>query len=316
VVTGGQGFIGSHLCDTLLELGAQVTSIDADVPGLGAHPGNLERSPGLRTIGLDLRDPAVPEALAGAETVFHLASHSGHRRSMDAPRDHLAWTVDGTLALLEACRDRAPRAHIVAASTRQLYGPTLGPLDESHPLAPPDVDGLHKRLVEDYLAMLGPRWGLTWTSLRLTNTYGPRQPLKTAASGVMGNFLRRGLSGMPLEVFEPGTDRRSFAYVDDVVLAFVHAAADDACRGRAWNAGGAEVSTIRGIAERIAEQTGVEVLSRPFPAERVGIDVGDHVLVDHAFRQETGWTPSVGLDSGLERTLAFFRRHPDRWSAG
>jgi UDP-glucose 4-epimerase len=310
LVTGGLGFLGSHVARALLEHGARVVVLDALVPGLGGDPAHLVPSAELDVILADLRDEdALARALDGAERIFHLAGSTGHLRSMAAPRDDLSLNADATCALIEAWRTRAPTARLVFASTRQIYGLARGPLDEMHPIDPVDVHGVSKSACEQLLRVAARAHGLEAVSLRLTNAYGPRMPLSTGRGDVLGAFLRRALAGDDLEVYSPGTDRRSFVHAEDVAAAFLTAGIIDACVGRALNVGGSPPCSIEELARIVAKVGGVRAREIPFPSERRAIDVGDHPLDDRAFRALTSLRPRwEDLEAGLRHTFEALSR--------
>jgi nucleoside-diphosphate-sugar epimerase len=248
----------------------------------------------------DLRDEAeTARAIEGAEAVFHLAGASGHARSMSAPREDLSLNVESTASLMRVWVDRAPRAPLVLASTRQIYGRAQGPLDERHPIEPVDVNGVAKHACEELLRMHERTAGVHGVALRLTNVYGPRMPLRQQRGHVLGTFLRRALDAQDLEVFLPGTDRRSFAHAEDVAAAFLVAGATEGCFGRSLNVAGSEPRSIRELAGIVAELAGVGVREVPFPARLQAIDVGDHPVDDRAFRALTGYRPRWDLERGL-----------------
>ena len=309
LVTGGLGFLGSHVARALLDHGARVVVLDALVPGLGGDPAHLLPCAELEVGVGDLRDEdALARALDGAEWIFHLAGSTGHVRSMTAPRDDLSLNADATLALIEGWRRLAPKARAIFASTRQIYGRTRGPLDERHPLDPVDVHGVSKAACEQLLRVAGHAHGLAAVSLRLTNAYGPRMPLRANRGDVLGAFIRRALEGEDLEVFLPGTDRRSFVHAEDVAAAFLVAGLHDGCVGRALNVAGSTPCSIRELARAVAGVAGVRVREIPFPSDRRAIDVGDHPLDDRAFRALTSLRPRWDLEAGLRQTFEALQR--------
>src|SRR6184192_1379342 len=159
LVTGGAGFLGSNLVRRLLQLRRRVVVVDAMVPGSGANPSDLADVKDALTgwVEADLADPSGWEpALVGVNVVFHLAAQTGHVASMLDPAGDLRANTIATLRLLEALRTRAPMARIVFTSTRQVYGrPQFLPVTESHPLAPPDLNAVHKVAAEEYVRVFG-----------------------------------------------------------------------------------------------------------------------------------------------------------------
>lgn len=310
VITGGAGFLGSALARALVARGARVTVIDAFLPETGANDANLE---GLdaRVIRADLRHDALEDALAGATAIFHLAAQTSHMGSQADPRGDLAQNADATLRLILAARAAAPAARVVHASTRQLYGrPRTLPVNEDHPIDPPDANAVSKWAAEQYWLLEHKVHGRPVVSLRLTNCYGPGLRVKDHRQTFLGLWVRRVLEGEAFEVWG-GEQTRDLAYADDVAEAFL--AAVDAPAG-AYNLGGAPPVSLRDLAEAlVAANGGGRYVVKDFPADRAKIDIGSYAADDSRFRAATGWMPRVKLDEGLRRTLAWFRPRLDRY---
>jgi UDP-glucose 4-epimerase len=307
LVTGGAGFLGSGLCHALGAMGARVVALDALLPGMGGRRANLEGS-GASLVVADLRDAELAPLCEGVDVVFSLAAQTSHAGSMADPFGDLAINATAQLRLIAALRQAAPRAAVVHASTRQLYGrPQRQPVDETHPVVPPDANAVSKFAGEQYWLLEHRVHGRPVVSLRLTNCYGPRLRVVDARQTFLGIWIRRVLEGEPFEVWG-GEQLRDLAYLDDVVAAFLLAAETPACAGRALNLGGAEPVSLRQLAEMlVAANGGGRYLVRDFPADRAAIDIGSFTVDDTAFRATTGWAPRVPLAEGLARSLAFFR---------
>ncbi|MXP63449.1 NAD-dependent epimerase/dehydratase family protein [Roseomonas sp. M0104] len=307
LVTGGAGFIGSGLCHALAAAGAEVVALDAMLPEAGANPFNLQDS-GVRLVEADLREADLAPYAEGLDAVFNLAAQTSHAGSMADPFTDLAINADAQLRLIAALRAGSPRAVVVHASTRQFYGrPHYLPVDEKHPIAPPDANGVSKLAGEQYWLMEGRVHGRPVVSLRLTNCYGPRLRVKDARQTFLGIWFRRLLEGEPFEVWG-GEQLRDLAYLDDVVAAFLRAAETPACAGRAFNIGGAPPVSLRELAElAIAANGAGHYVVKEFPADRAPIDIGSFHADDSTFRAATGWAPAVSLPEGLRRSLDWFR---------
>jgi nucleoside-diphosphate-sugar epimerase len=304
LVTGGAGFLGSGICHALLALGAHPIALDAMVENTGANPANVEGFPLLR---LDLRQDDLRAACEGADVVLHCAAQISHAGSMADPLADLAHNATGTLRLLLSLREHAPAARLVIASTRQLYGrPRALPVDEAHPIAPPDANAVSKWAAEQYALLEHRIHGRHVASLRLTNCYGPRLRVKDHRQTFLGIWIRRVLEGEPFEVWG-GAQTRDLAYLDDVVSAFLLAAECEACAGRVFNIGGAPPVSLAELAAMLAEVGQGRFVTRDFPADRAAIDIGSYAADDSAFRAATGWAPGVALRDGLARTLDWFR---------
>jgi len=312
LITGGLGFIGSALARRLIDLGAEVTIVDSLVPEYGGNRFNIagieER---VRVNVSDVRDEhSFRYLVQGQEILFNLAGQTSHLDSMTDPFTDLDINVRAQLSIVETCRQVNPSIRIVFASTRQIYGkPETLPVDEKHLLHPIDVNGVHKMAGEWYHILYNNVYGIRACALRLTNTYGPRMRVKDARQTFLGVWIRRLLQNEPIEVWG-GEQLRDFTFVDDAVEAFLLAAAPETA-GSIYNLGGAEPPvTLHELAELLVQVNGGgEVRVRPFPPDRKAIDIGDYYADFSMARRELGWTPRVGLEEGLRRTLDFYREH-------
>jgi UDP-glucose 4-epimerase len=318
VVTGGLGFIGATLARRLVALGAKVVILDAMLPGSGANAFNLDGiADRVAVERCDIRDvDALRRHLVGKEFLFNLAAQTSHQGSMMEPLLDLDINCRAQLALLETCRAVAPEIAIVFASTRQIYGrPEYLPVDEKHPIRPPDVNGIDKVAAESFHLLYHQVYGLRSTALRLTNTYGPRMRIADARQTFVGHWLRAVIEDREFEVWG-GEQLRDLTYVDDAVDAFLLASATPACFGRAFNIGG-EALTLRDLAERlVAANSGGSFAIREFPEERKRIDIGGFTSDDSLFRSVAGWAPCTGIAAGLVQSLAFFRANLPHYREG
>jgi len=310
MITGGLGFIGSNLAKRLVEQGAQVLIVDSLVPDYGGNLANIASFEDRVTVNIaDLRDRhALRVLIPGQDFIFNLAGQIGHLDSMQDPFTDLDINVVAQLGLLEACRALNPSARVVYASTRQFYGkPDRLPVDEAHPLRPVDVNGINKMAGEAYHTLYHQVYGMPTVSLRLTNTYGPRMRIKDARQTFVGIWLRRVLEDDAFEVWG-GEQRRDLTYVDDVVDAFLLAAATPAALGQVFNIGGPPSVSLTELAELLIAAAGSgRFEQKQFPPERKRIDIGDYWADDSRFRSVTGWAPRVELREGLGRSLDYYR---------
>ena len=312
MITGGLGLIGSALARQLVALGADVLLVDSLVPEAGGNFANIaDIADRVRVNVADIRDrEAMRHLLVGRDFLFDLAAQTSHLDSMNAPEHDLAVNCAAQLQLLELCRAVAPDVIIVHAGTRQIYGrPNYLPVDEAHPLRPADVNGVNKMAGEAYHLLFHDVYGISTRSLRLTNVYGPGMRIKDARQNFLGIWLRRALEGAAFEVWG-GEQRRELLYVEDAVEAFLLAATCRDTAGFALNVGGGEPYSLLALAEALIRANGRGHFEhREFPAERKRIDIGDFTTDDRRFRELTGWAPRIGLDDGLARSLAYYRRH-------
>jgi UDP-glucose 4-epimerase len=316
LVTGGLGFIGSNLCRRLADLGAQVTAVDSLLPDYGGNRFNLNGYEEKVRINIaDVRGHAMEYLVQGQDVVFNLAGQVSHLDSMSDPFTDLEINCRSQLWILEALRKKNPEAKIVYAGTRQIYGrPKRLPVDEEHPLAPADVNGINKISGEFYHLVYNQVYNIRACSLRLTNTYGPRQLIRHNRQGFIGWFMRKAVLGETIEVFGDGAQRRDFDYVDDVVDAFLRAGANEASNGEVFNLGGGPPISLLDLAKDLARLSGrSEIKVVPFPEERKKIDIGDFYSDARKIERVLGWKSSTPLLDGLVRTLDFYRENKDRY---
>jgi UDP-glucose 4-epimerase len=317
LITGGLGFLGSNLARRLVELGARVTLIDSLIPAYG---GNLWNIRGLedqvRVNIADVRDPhSMAYLVRGQRYLFNLAGQVSHLDSMLDPATDLDINCRAQLSILEACRRHNPRIRIVFASTRQQYGrPEYLPVDENHILRPVDFNGINKMAGEWYHILYHQVHGLATTSLRLTNTYGPRMLLKHNRQGFVPWFVRLALLGEPIQIFGDGTQKRDLNYVDDAVEAMLMVGPAEETHGEIYNLGHPQVVTLLEFVEtllRLCPGSRHELV--PFPEDTRQIDIGDYYGSFERLRQAIGWEPTVALEDGLARTLAYYRENLEHY---
>ena len=312
LITGGAGFIGSTLAQKLVKCGAKITIVDSMIPDYG---GNLQNLVGIRdqiTINFsDVRDRYSMEYLIGGQDyLFNLAGQVSHIDSMTNPFADLEINAKSQLSILEACRHYNPTIRIVFASTRQIYGRAQYlPVDENHPLDPPDVNGINKLAGERYHTLYSRVYGLHCSVLRLTNVYGPRQLVKHNRQGFIGWFIRQIVKGEKIKIYGTGEQRRDLIYVDDVVEALLFAAMSSNASGKIFNLGGAEPISLKELVELMIDVNGNgEFELVPFPEERKKIDIGNFYSDYTKIARELGWNPKILLKEGLRRTFDYYRQ--------
>jgi UDP-glucose 4-epimerase len=307
LVTGGAGFIGSHLVERLLADGHRVRVLDDFSTG---SPRNLPFAdrcgPRLEVIEGDIRDLKTVERVAeGAAAVFHQAAMRSVPRSVHDPLGANDHNVNGTLNVLEAARRTGVR-RVVYASSSSVYGarPDL-PKREDQPPAPISPYAVSKAAGEQYAAVWTRIYGVETVGLRYFNVFGPRQDPASEYAAVIPRFILWGLRGAPLEVHGDGTQSRDFTYIDNVVEANLLAAGAAEAAGEVFNVGcGARISLLD-IIGRLEILLGRRLERRHTPP-RAG-DV-PHTLADvDKARRLLGYAPGVDFDEGFRRTLEYFK---------
>lgn len=299
LVTGGAGFVGSHLVDRLLADGHQVVVVD------DLSTGRREQvAPGAAFVELDITSADLVELVERErpEVVLHLAAQMDVRKSVADPLADSRTNVLGTVNVVTAAARAGVRKVVFASSGGTVYGePEALPVTEDAPLRPASPYGAAKVAGEAYVAAFGRLYGFAWTSLALGNVYGPRQDPHGEA-GVVAIFGRALLAGRPTLVFGDGTTSRDYVHVDDVVEAFV-ACLDGRTDGERFNVGTGRSTTVRELHELVAKACGA-----PDAPEHREPRLGElqHIALDSSrLTAATGWAPRVPLEQGLAGTVAW-----------
>jgi len=305
LVTGGAGFIGSHIAAALLADGARVRVLDDLTTG---HHENIEEIGGDVDFieGSVADEKLLGKALDGVELVFHEAAIPSVPRSVNAPQQTHVASVDGTFSLLLAARDQKVRRVVYAASS-SAYGdqPTLPKSEQMSPdpLSPYAV----AKLVGEYYCRVFTRvYGLETVSLRYFNVFGPRQDPGSQYSGVVSRFISSLLSGERPVIYGDGEQSRDFTYIDNVVGANLKAAEASGASGKVINVANGERITLNQLLAELKDLTGKHDVEAEYLEPRVG-DVR-HSLADNSMARELlGYESKVGLREGLQRTIDWWK---------
>ncbi len=308
LVTGGAGFIGSHIAEALVRAGHSVTVLDNF--SLGSRDNLAWARPGdaLEVVEGDAGDPALLSRLVpSTDWVFHEAALPSVPRSVAEPLASNAHNLTATLNLLEAAKAARVKRFLFASSS-SVYGDNDAPSKhEGLPPNPLSPYALQKYAAETYARMFHRFYGLPTVSLRYFNVFGPRQAFNSPYSGVIAKFCTQFLKGETPVIFGDGQQSRDFTYVANVVDANLGAAAapEEQVAGRFFNVACGERITLLRLVDDLNALTGLRLRASHEP-DRVG-DVR-HSLADvSALRAATGWEPKVTWKEGLDRTLGWYR---------
>ena len=313
LVTGGMGFIGSTLAIRLVELGAEVTIVDAMLPEYGGNDFNLSPVAGRVRVHLtDVRDEHVMALLVeGQDVVFHLAAQVSHVLSLSNPYPDIDINIRGTVALMEAVRKRAPAAVVVRSGTRGEYGATAKlPVAEDAPTQPRGLYEISLLANEKIVLLYHDVHGVPTVHLRLTNTFGPRAQMKSPNYGVANWLVRRALDDGRVTLMGGGAQKRDFLYVDDAVEALLAAAVTPAAFGQVFNIGDDRPHTFRELAEAICREVPTaDIEEIEWTPERRAMEPGDFWSDIGKANRVLGWRPRVAFEEGVQRTVAYYREH-------
>ncbi|HKZ07614.1 MAG TPA: NAD-dependent epimerase/dehydratase family protein [Methylomirabilota bacterium] len=307
LVTGGAGFIGSHVVDAFLNAGHEVSVVDNLATG---NPAWLAGKP-VRLHALDLRSARLAEVFERErpEVVAHLAAQAAVSRSVADPAFDASVNVMGGLNLLEGCRRFGVSRVIYSSSGGAGYGDTeVIPTSEDHPSQPSSPYGVSKVAMEQYIFALGALHGWTAVSLRYANVYGPRQN-PAGEAGVIAIFCTRMLDGLPCVINGDGKQTRDYTYVADVAAANLAALERPRVTG-GFNIGTGMETTVVELHKRLCSAASLDAAFVHAPA-RPGEQRRSCLNPERAAR-DLGWRPAVSLDKGLALTYEFFKKERSR----
>ena len=294
VVTGGAGFIGSHMVDRLLEEGYRVHVIDNLV---GGREANLAHHGHVADLVLDQRDirhlDPNDSLVRGAQLVFHFAGIGDIVPSIEQPVEYMSTNVQGTVRVLEAARNAGVSKFVYAASS-SCYGLASVPTSEGHAIAPQYPYALSKYLGEVTAFHWHQIYRLPVNSVRIFNAYGTRSRTSGAYGAVFGVFLRQKIAGTPFTVVGDGTQKRDFLYVTDVAKAF-WLAGITGLTGQIWNLGAGNPQSVNRLVELLGGEV-VYVPKRPGEPDCTWADI-------HKIQKDLGWSPAVSFEEGVQRIL-------------
>jgi UDP-glucose 4-epimerase len=300
IVTGGGGFIGSHMVDLLLARGYRVRVIDNLVGGREANLAHHGTEPRLTLERRDIRRFDGDDALfRDVDFVFHFAGIGDIVPSIERPTDYMDTNVQGTVRVLECTRTTKVKKLIYAASS-SCYGLAAVPTREDHPIAPEHPYALSKYLGEMAVLHWHHVYRLPANSIRIFNAYGPRVRTTGAYGAVFGVFFKQKLSGKPFTVIGDGSQRRDFLYVTDVAAAFLRAAESD-FSGQIWNLGAGDPQSVNRLVE-LLDGPVVHIPKRPGEPDCTWADIGK-------IQRDLGWKPVIPFDQGVGRMM----EHIELW---
>ncbi len=301
VVTGGAGFIGSHMVDCLLARGFRVRVIDNLVGGresdLAHHAGNAD----LALERLDIRALEPSTLFTDADYVFHFAGIGDIVPSIEQPVDYMETNVQGTVRVLEAARAAKVKKFVYAASS-SCYGLAATPTREDHPIAPQYPYALSKYMGEQAVFHWHQVYRLPVNSIRIFNAYGIRVRTTGAYGAVFGVFFKQKLAGKPFTVVGDGSQRRDFLYASDVAEAFL-LAAETALTGRIWNLGAGNPQAVNRLVELIGGPV-TYIPKRPGEPDITWADIG-------RITADLGWAPRIAFEEGVRRMMAEIEKWRD-----
>jgi nucleoside-diphosphate-sugar epimerase len=303
LVTGGAGFIGTNLSESLKKAGHDVIALD----NLSVSDHNVSKlgSAGAQFVKAEIADyDAILPHFAGVDVVYHLAAMNRAQRSIENPRAANAANITGTLNVLEAMRaHKVPR--IIFISSSSVYTGREGALKEDGPLAPPHPYGVGKLAGEHYVRIYGELFGIKWTTLRLFSVYGPYQLGDIDKAGAVAKFIHFAHTGKPLPIYGSGDALRNFTFVGDVVRCLMLALEKETAVNQVINVANPKEVSVKGLAEIVLKETASDVGILNEPALKG--DPERNFPDTSKAKSLLGYEPEVSVEEGVRRTIEWYR---------
>lgn len=310
VVTGGAGFLGSHLVRLLLDKGNKVTILDDFSHGKELHLKEIANNPNLNVIKGDIINIGdVEKAFENKQIVFHLAVLD-LRQSIKEPQRVNDVIVDGTLNCLNVARKNNIELFVNCSSSEVFGTAQYIPMDEKHPLLPETPYAASKVAQDMYTFSFGRTYGLPWTTVRPFNMYGPNSHWQGYRGELIPKMIVRAMNKQPLVIFGEGDQTRDFIYVEDAAKGIYDVVNSKACLNKNINICTGKATTIRSIAEAICNEFSLDpkvYIQKQAP--RPG-DVMKHLGGNSYFKELTGYLPQTTLEEGISKTIAWFKNLP------
>jgi len=294
VVTGGAGFIGSHMVDLLVGRGFEVRVIDSLLGGRESNLAHLKSNAALKCEWKDIRALQPDDSIfKNSKYIFHFAGIGDIVPSIEQPIEYMDTNVQGTVRVLE-CARQAGTAKLVYAASSSCYGMAKTPTREDHPIGPQYPYALSKYQGEMAVMHWHQVYKLPVNAIRIFNAYGPRVRTTGVYGAVFGVFFKQKLAGKPFTVVGDGTQRRDFLYVTDIAKAFL-AAAETPLNGRIWNLGAGNPQSVNRLVELIGGEK-IHIPKRPGEPDETYADIT-------AIRRDLGWQPQVPFEQGVAEMM-------------
>ncbi|MDP3919172.1 MAG: DegT/DnrJ/EryC1/StrS family aminotransferase [Nanoarchaeota archaeon] len=315
LVLGGAGFIGSNLAIDLVKRGAIVTIIDNLHPECGGNMFNLNPIQNqIRFIQADISHLQIlTEIVKDKDYIFNLAGQTSHPYSMQEPIEDAEINYIAVLNLLETCRKENPNVKIIYTSTRQIYGnQTQLPVPESASINPPDINAINNLAAEEAFKLYNKIYGIKYTILRLTNTFGPRITLNKPQAGFLARFIKEIIENKSIKLPKDYLIKRDLNYIDDVSEACMLSALSD--KNETYNLGNNEILSIEDIGKFFIEANGSGELIYPDQPSLNGIGVNDIYLDFQKIKEDLNWSPKTNTIEAIKKTLNYYKLNQTKYT--
>lgn len=311
LITGGLGFIGSSIALKMVQLGANVTLVDAMIPDYGGNLFNIDSIKDKVTVNFsNITDVSSMNYLVREKDyIFHCAGQVCHVMSLSDPFPDIEYNIKGTAILMEACKKNNPKVKVIKTGTRGQYGPaTRLPVNEDAPTNPKGIYEISNLTAEKIMKVYNDIHGIKTVLLRLTNIYGQRSQMRHSRFGVVNWFVRQAIDSETIKIFGDGTILRDFLYIDDCVDAILMSAVSENAVGEILNVGIDKPTSFLDLIKliiKIAKSGNCEFAE--FSPERKVQEPGNFYSDINKIKKLTGWEPKTNLKDGLAKTVDYYK---------
>jgi UDP-glucose 4-epimerase len=314
LITGGLGMIGSNIAVKLVEMGAEVTILDAMLPLYGGNLFNIEEVKEKIAVNIaDIRDiSALNFLVKEKDVIFNLAAQVSYIDSQTNPLLDLDVNCKGHLLLLESCRNYNPNAKIIFSGSRLEYGEIEGKekVREDNSLRPKSFYGIHKVVGEFYHLMYHKLHGIRTVAFRIANPYGIRHQMKHSKYGIVNFFIKKAMNGETIEIFGDGKQLRDYIFVEDIVFAMLAAGIAERVDGEVFNLGSGHSISFLEMAQTVVDVVGKGSIKKvPWPNNYKIIEGGDFDCDISKANDLLKWTPKYALREGVGKTVEFYEKY-------
>ena len=313
LITGGLGMIGSTIAHKLVEIGADVTLIDAFIEPYGANYFNIKGIENKVTVNIsDIRDKeSIKELVFGKDIIFNLAGQVSHNDSLENPFLDADINYIGQLNVLEAVRKYASNATVLFAGSRLQFGEIEKiPVSEDHPLKPKTPYALNKGASENLYLFYHRVHSISTVVFRIANPYGPRAQMRHPKYCIINWFLRLAIDNQTIKIFGDGNQVRDYIYIDDLAEAFILAAVNERAAGEVFNIGSGVGTRFKDMANLILKNVKKgEVEHVPWPEKYINVETGDYISDIRKAERMLGWVPKTSLKEGVKRMFRYYQKN-------
>ena len=319
LITGGLGFIGSNLAIKLVESGAKVDIMDANLERYGSNDFNVQQiKKNIQIDFSDIRDKeAVLRNVRDKDIIFSLAAQTDYNYSLKKPILDIDINCKGHLNILESCRTDNPNCRIIFPGSRMQYGKIEKkdlPVKEEHPLNPLSVYAINKIAGENYHKAYNLHYGLDTVVFRIANPYGPRAQIKNPGYCIVNWFIGQALKKKPISIYGEGNQLRDYIYIDDLINAFLISGVHPNPKTKVYNVGSGVGTKFIDMVNTIVNIVGKGKIKHvEWPKNYENVETGDFYADISRIKNELNWKPSTSLESGLEKTIEFYRKNLDKY---